>query len=199
MYDLKNVCFIDSSECGKTRKLDSFAKKSFTFIVKRIEDVDKIPTTIALVVLIFFMFGLLVFIMMTVYFQRYLLPRENFLPEDEKKNADSKCSQKKLRLLREKAEKHIKKSESASDNHQRYPKYLHDLWDKAEMQNKKTCSYERIHVQNQMYSWLVLIMATCYSIPAVQMVIKQQKTISGNQAKIYNFLLQLQITNHKLS
>ena len=111
MYDLINVCFIDSSECGKTesRKLESFAKKNFTFIVKRIEYVDKIATTIALVVLIFFMFGLLVFILMTWYFQRYLLPRENFLPEDEKKNADSKCSQKKLRLLREKSEKLTKK------------------------------------------------------------------------------------------
>ena len=59
---------------------------------------------------------------------------------------------------------------------QNYPKIFQDAWKKDEEKPAKVA-----HRQNQMYSWIVLILAICYCIPAIQMVIKQHLTVTGNQ------------------
>ena len=58
---------------------------------------------------------------------------------------------------------------------QNYPKNFHEVWKKEEEKPAKVA-----HRQNQMYSWFVLILAICYCIPAIQMVIKQHLTMTGN-------------------
>ena len=187
--------FTDSSECtsNKSEMTDFSVMKNFTFEIKKIEGESDIPIYITIVVLVLTLFCCIVFIMMRWHFHKILMPEED-KAKDQKEDKNPECPKNngngrfphKILELWEKTGKHIKTS--AFDSHQKYPKYLHELWQKTEMQNKKVTS-GIVHAQNQMYSWLVLIMATCYSIPAIQMVIKQQRTVTGILASILKYPL----------
>ena len=53
-----------------------------------------------------------------------------------------------------------------------------------EQQNKD--ALDSIHGQNQLYSWLVIIISICYSLPAIQIVMQQQQIASGRQKNCDN-------------
>ena len=77
-------------------------------------------------------------------------------------------------INKEKEEMNIK-----SSNHSgKYPKNFHELWQKTEEQKTKSASHS-IHGQNELYSWLVFIIAVCYSMPAIQIVMQHQQISTG--------------------
>ena len=102
-----------------------------------------------------FVFGLLTTVLMIWYFKRTILLDKNPEPENEHKNT-------KINIL------------------DKYPKNYSELWQKAEEQkNTNAHGSTSIHGQNQLYSWLVFIIAICYSMPAIQIVIQQQQITTG--------------------
>ena len=132
--------------------------KTFRYKVQKIELTEDIVLIIVMVLLLSFGFGLVMFILMLLYFHKTILPKKDYKPEDEKKNANSNYSK--------------------NDDYEIYPKFIKGLKENVEVVNNKN-AVDRIHGQNQLYSWMVIIMSLCYSIPAIQIVIRQQQTITG--------------------
>ena len=74
------------------------------------------------------------------------------------------------------------------DTESTYPKYFFEI-EEIERKAKEGKSEEELKLryenkiggmQTDLYVWLVLLMAACYSIPAVQLVLKQQLSLTGN-------------------
>ena len=77
-----------------------------------------------------------------------------------------------------------------------YPKYFFEMEENEKKRKqelgeelKVKYEYKKSHMQTDLYSWLVLLMAVCYSIPAIQLVMKQEESIRGKYLHFQELLL----------
>ena len=106
-----------------------------------------------------------------------------------KKSLDVKTEKNPENFTKNNAENILFNETNKKNNRQNepiYPKYFFEMEEnekkrKQELGEESIIKYEhkKSHMQTDLYSWLVLLMAVCYSIPAMQLVMKQEESVRG--------------------
>ena len=169
-------------------------KKTFTFTITKHKTIDELGAQIAAIVLILVGLGTVTSILLIFYFQKTLKGESkndeekdatNITNCNEKKDTENNINVKNNGTMMAKTED---KTIFKHDTESTYPKYFFEL-EEMERKAKEGKSDEELKLryenkiagmQTDLYVWLVALMAACYSIPAVQLVLKQQLSLTGN-------------------